>query len=132
MTVFRVFLTSILAPLILGRVSARPSDLFRFGEGTSANTSDDPFYNPPPGFELTAPGTILKSRPIPRPIAIYNLLLPVDGAWQLLYRTQDSLGRPDATIVTIIKPKNAKPNNLFSESYSTASPFLPKWLLGSR
>lgn len=80
---------------------------------------DDPFYKPPPGFEATAPGTILRHRPVPKPITLNNK----DGvkpkaAWQLLFRTQNSLGVPIATVTTILQPHGRpKPNNLFGYNF---------------
>jgi hypothetical protein len=111
--------TILLAPLVLGRVLALPNHVFRLTGESPANTSEEAFYAAPPGFESTTPGTILKYRRVPQPIAVSDVQIPVDGAWQLLYRTQDSLGKPDATMMTILKPKNAKPKNLFSESFFT-------------
>lgn len=80
--------------------------------------SQDPFYTPPSGYESSAPGTILRSRPVPNPLTLDNITpINVKGAWQLLYRTQNSLGDPEATVVTVIEPNNAKPNHLFSYQY---------------
>lgn len=64
----------------------------------------DPFYQPPDGFEATEPGAILRSRPMQLP-------LPVSAqSWQLLYRTTDVNGKPEATVTTVILPDNAPPN----------------------
>lgn len=80
--------------------------------------SQDPFYTPPSGYEAAALGTILNSRPVPNPLTLDNITpINVKGAWQLLYRTQNSLGNPEATVVTVIEPNNAKTNHLFSFQY---------------
>lgn len=78
----------------------------------------DVFYDPPPGFEKTSPGTILKHRPVPNPLTLDNVNpIKPKAAWQLLYRTQNSVGKPSASIVTVIEPWNAKPNHHFAYSF---------------
>ena len=77
--------------------------------------SEDPFYTPPTGYESSAPGTILRSRAIPGTLAIDSILpINVQAAYQLLYRTTDSLGNPQATVTTIIVPHRADPKKLLS------------------
>ncbi|TID27566.1 hypothetical protein E6O75_ATG00333 [Venturia nashicola] len=80
---------------------------------------DDDFYKPPPGFEATAPGTILKHRPVPNPLTLNNKdAIKPKAAWQFLFRTQNSLGKPIATVTTIIQPHGPpKPNNLFGYNF---------------
>jgi hypothetical protein len=41
------------------------------------------------------------------------------GAYQLLCRTQNSVGQPEATVITVLVPYNAKPSNLFALSFFT-------------
>lgn len=82
----------------------------------------DDFYKPPSGFESTALGSILRHRPVPRPISLDNKTpVKVEAAWQLLYRTQNAVGDPEATVVTVLVPHNAKKNNLFVYSYFSVS-----------
>lgn len=73
---------------------------------------DDTFYTPPSGWESTAPGTILNSRPVEmasmRPEAVDA------DAWQLLYRTTDNLGRPMTTVTTVLRPRTGQVNGLIS------------------
>lgn len=77
--------------------------------------SADPFYIPPAGFESAAPGAILRSRSVPNKLAIGSILpINIQGSYQLLYRTTDSLGNPQATVTTIIVPYNANPKKLLS------------------
>jgi hypothetical protein len=77
--------------------------------------SDDPFYVPPTGFESAKPGDILRSRPVPSALSLFQVIpLNLKGAWQLLYRTTDSLGNPVATVTTVMVPKNADPKKLLS------------------
>src|ERR1700712_5880298 len=68
----------------------------------------DSFYEAPNGFEKEALGAILKYRKTPRPIGINDTAVEVGDAWQVLYRTQDAEGQPEATVLTILKPKQPK------------------------
>ncbi|KAA8643393.1 hypothetical protein EYZ11_012583 [Aspergillus tanneri] len=88
---------------------------------TSSNDSrptpplDDPFYTPPEGFESTAPGTILRSRTPPFPIAAFSIVeVNLAGAHQLLYRSTDSFGKPVVAASTILIPRNADNTKLLS------------------
>ncbi|KAL8281388.1 hypothetical protein RQP46_006072 [Phenoliferia psychrophenolica] len=65
--------------------------------------SEDPFYVGPPGWESTAPGTVLKTRNVT--IAFLTTVpSPVDG-YQLLYRTSGVYGEPLVTVTTIMVPQ---------------------------
>jgi hypothetical protein len=64
--------------------------------------SVDPFYQPPAGFESTAPGTILKNRTVVP--ALLGLLPSSLVAYQLLYRTTSINGTAIATVTTVFKP----------------------------
>ncbi|KAJ6781774.1 hypothetical protein PWT90_10653 [Aphanocladium album] len=87
--------------------------------------SDDPFYTPPSGYEHAAPGTILRSRAVPNSLAILNLLpIKLHGAYQLLYRTTDSRGGPQATVTTVMVPENADPNKLLSYQTAEDAPWI--------
>lgn len=63
---------------------------------------DDPFYDPPPGFQHAAPGTVLRSRDVE--VAFLGLIPQKFTATQLLYRTTDMNGAPEATVTTVIAP----------------------------
>ncbi|KAB8356598.1 hypothetical protein FH972_024180 [Carpinus fangiana] len=82
--------------------------------------SEDPFYVPPGGLASQKPGAILKTRPAPDALASINAALPldVDGVYQIMYRTTDSVGRPAAAVTTLIVPFNANTSRLLS--YQTA------------
>jgi hypothetical protein len=68
----------------------------------------DPFYTPPSRYETTSPGTILRSRPIPNPIVASNSTnANIKAAFQVLYRTTDSLGEAQAAMQTVLIPHNA-------------------------
>ena len=62
----------------------------------------DPFYVPPLGFEHARPGTVLRSRDVE--LAFLGLVPQKLVATQLLYRTTDLNGAPQATVTTVIAP----------------------------
>jgi alpha-beta hydrolase superfamily lysophospholipase len=71
--------------------------------------SDDPFYQPPPGYQHALPGTVLRSRDVE--LAFLGLIPQRAMATQLLYRTTDMNGKPDATVTTVIVPADATPEH---------------------
>lgn len=81
--------------------------------------SDDPFYSPPDGYESSAPGSILRSRTVPNPLSLLTVLpIKIQGAYQLLYRTTDSLGNAQAAVTTVIIPHNADTTKLLSYQFA--------------
>ncbi|MGF0310497.1 MULTISPECIES: lipase family protein [Nocardiaceae] len=68
---------------------------------------DDPFYAAPEGYEAALPGTILKVRPVE--VAMFGRVRQRVDAWQLLYRTADLGGLPQASVTTVLRPRNAEP-----------------------
>ncbi len=68
---------------------------------------DDPFYDPPPGYQHAAPGTVLRSRDVE--LAFLGLIPQKLAATQLLYRTTDMNGAPEATVTTVIAPAERGP-----------------------
>ncbi len=69
--------------------------------------SDDQFYEPPPGYQHALPGTVLRSRDVE--LAFMGLIPQPIMATQLLYRTTDMHGRPEATVTTVIVPAHVSP-----------------------
>lgn len=67
--------------------------------------SDDPFYAPPQGFELTSPGTVLRHREVE--VALYGAIPQQVDAWQLLYRTTDLNGRAEVSVTTVLMQRGA-------------------------
>ncbi|WAJ47397.1 lipase [Mycobacterium sp. Aquia_216] len=63
---------------------------------------DDPFYQPPSGFQHAEPGTVLRSRDVE--LALLGLIPQSVSAIQLLYRTTDMNGTPEACVTTVIVP----------------------------
>ena len=76
--------------------------------------SNDPFYNPPKGFEKAAVGDILQSRETPKSITGRFAPLKIQNSWQLLVRSEDSFGNPNAIVTTVIQPFNADPSKVAS------------------
>jgi alpha-beta hydrolase superfamily lysophospholipase len=71
--------------------------------------ADDPFYEPPPGYHHAEPGTVLRSRDVE--LAFLGLIPQRVCATQLLYRTTDMDGRPEATVTTVLVPAERGPEN---------------------
>lgn len=77
--------------------------------------SQDPFYQPPEGYENTAPGSILRFRNTPAPLAAFGSVKEnIQASYQLLYRTTDAWGNPEATVTTVLVPSNARTDRLVS------------------
>lgn len=69
---------------------------------TPTPPSQDPWYAPPRGYQMAAPGAVLKVREAPG-----NLTAAVAGskkAWNVLYRTTDSHGEPSFAVTTLFEP----------------------------
>jgi alpha-beta hydrolase superfamily lysophospholipase len=71
---------------------------------------DDPFYDPPPGFEHASPGTVLRSRDVE--LAFMGLIPQKLTAMQLLYRSSDRHGVPEATVTTVLVPADLGPEKV--------------------
>lgn len=76
--------------------------------------SQDDFYQAPSGFEDKPNGYVLKLRNTPRPLRSVIFEVDIDASWQLLVRSEDSHGNPNAVVVTVIRPHNADPSKLLS------------------
>ncbi|MFI5778209.1 lipase family protein [Nocardia sp. NPDC051570] len=77
------------------------------GTGRPLPPSRDPFLRPPVDLADRAPGAILRSRPVR--VALLGLVPQQVSAWQLLYRSNDLHGRPEAAITTVLLPAGADP-----------------------
>lgn len=69
--------------------------------------AEDDFYVPPAGFEHARPGTVLRSRDVE--MAFLGLIPQRLAAVQLLYRSADLDGRPQAAVTTVIAPAERTP-----------------------
>ena len=63
---------------------------------------DDCFCQAPAGFEAAVPGAVLRSRQVR--VAFLGIVPQAVVAYQLLYRTTDLTGAPQAAITTVIRP----------------------------
>jgi triacylglycerol lipase len=86
------------SPEWIGRA---PHDEFRRGT-RPVLPSHDPFYDPPAGFQHSTPGTVLRSRDVE--LGFLGLIPQKVRATQLLYRTTDRHGQPEATVTTVLVP----------------------------
>ena len=71
---------------------------------------NDPFYDAPQGFQHAAPGTVLRSRDVE--VAFLGLIPQKFTATQLLYRTTDMNGAPEAAVTTVIAPTERGPERV--------------------
>lgn len=69
--------------------------------------AEDPFYQPPEGFEHARPGTVLRSRDVE--LAFLGFVPQKFTATQLLYRTTDFKGDPQAGVTTVVIPTERDP-----------------------
>ena len=77
--------------------------------------AQDPFYQPPAGYEDAVPGTILRSRPAPAKLQALSLVpVNIKQVTQLLYRTTNALGQPEVTVSTVMVPENASYDKVVS------------------
>lgn len=95
--------------MLLAIASARPATMPR---SFPLAPSNDPFYQPPAGFESQQPGTILRQREIN--VAFLGLILDPVKAYQLLYRTTAINGSAIAGVTTIFVPFFAKKDRFVS------------------
>jgi hypothetical protein len=72
------------------------------GASTLVPPSQDPFYAVPANVASYQPGQIIQSRQVTPKIVVVDL--PAVQAWQVLYRTNDGVGAPTATVATVIVP----------------------------
>lgn len=69
---------------------------------------EDPFYRSPIDPASVAPGTILRWRPVR--LGLFGRIPQRVRAWQLLYRSTDLNGLPEATVTTVLLPWDAEPS----------------------
>jgi hypothetical protein len=87
--------------------------------------SEDAFYNTRPNIASFKAGAVLDSRPVPNPITFDNKSpIKPKAAWQIKYRTQNSVGAPEEAMMTILEPYNAVKDNLFMYHWFSVSIYL--------
>jgi hypothetical protein len=103
-------LCAVLAPIVVAGLTAAPA-------GAVTAPSQDPFYTPPPGFQHTWPGTILRSRQVTMsgPQAADS-----SAAYQLMFRSTNATGQPIAAVTTILIPSEPASGTRVLATYATA------------
>jgi hypothetical protein len=116
----------VLSPLFSSAICAPiEGEWTHVSQGDTLLPNDDAFYTPVTGFEAAKPGQILSYRKVPNPITLDNKNPVVPkSAWQINYRTQNSVGEPEQTMVTILEPFNAKPDALFVYQFFSVGTFV--------
>lgn len=77
--------------------------------------SDDPFYAVPANIDSFLEGEILRYRKPPSDISTYGWIpTHLKEAYQILYRTTNSLNQPTATVLTVLIPPNADYDKVLS------------------
>ncbi len=77
----------------------------------------DPFYSVPAGLDEIAPGTVLRARSVR--LAFFGRFRQ-GRATQLMYRSTESRGRPEAAVTTVIVPRGVDPASCPLLSYQCA------------
>ncbi|KAG5950062.1 hypothetical protein E4U58_001789, partial [Claviceps cyperi] len=78
------------------------------GQNAAILPTDDPFYAVPENLADVRPGTILRHRRPPAPIAAFRVARQnLKDTYQILYRTTDNFGNATATVLTVLVPFNA-------------------------
>lgn len=90
-------------------IGRAPHEPLRRGE-RPVLPAEDPFYQPPEGFHHAEPGTVLRSRDVQ--LGFMGLIPQKVRATQLLYRTSDLNGEPQATVTTVLVPAGHAPNHV--------------------
>ncbi|QKX59519.1 uncharacterized protein TRUGW13939_06653 [Talaromyces rugulosus] len=84
--------------------------------------SVDAFYRPPPFFERSSPGTILRVRKVPRADRISAGVIA--DTYQFLLRSSDSQGMPTAIVTTVLVPPDAHTDKLLELQLAYDSAFV--------
>jgi triacylglycerol lipase len=78
----------------------RPGDALRVPD-------EDPFYQPPPGYQQAKPGDLLRSRDVE--LGFLGVIPQQVRAAQLLYRTTNLHGEPEVAVTTVLLPEQREP-----------------------
>ncbi|KAG6132295.1 hypothetical protein E4U12_003264 [Claviceps purpurea] len=95
------------------------------GHNATILPTDDPFYKVPENLADIPPGTILRHRKPPAPIAAFRSdRQNLKDTYQILYRTTDNFGNATATVLTVMVPFNADYGKVISQQTAedSASP----------
>ncbi|MEC3957370.1 lipase family protein [Nocardia sp. CDC153] len=88
-------------------VPLRPGLHIESSKGNPTRPEIDPFYQPPVDLAELAPGTIIRARRVE--LGLLGVIPQQISAWQLLYRTNDVHGEPEAVVTTVAQPAGADP-----------------------
>jgi triacylglycerol lipase len=88
-------------------IGSAPHEALPSRRSRPALPCDDDFYTPPAGFEHARPGTVLRSRDVE--LAFLGLVPQRITATQLLYRSTDLNGAPQAAATTVVAPAERTP-----------------------
>lgn len=97
----RLLATGLLTAVVAAGVVVGLPAIEAAGAQTVSPPKEDPFYQPPAGYESLAPGTLLRSRDV----TVTGLGIPVPvRSWQTLARSTDATGRPATVASTLMVP----------------------------
>ncbi|CAH2355460.1 putative lipase 1 [[Candida] railenensis] len=99
--------------VFLSLIDAAPTSDLQ-ARGFPVKPSDDPFYQPPSGYEDKPLGTILRIRKQTNAYGIIIFQAKVESVYQILVRSEDSFNQPIAVMSTLFVPYNADPSKLLS------------------
>lgn len=72
-----------------------------------APPDQDPFYQPPEGYQHAEPGTVFRSRTVE--LGFLGVIPQGISATQLLYRSSDLHGEPEVAVTTVLVPEQRDP-----------------------
>ena len=114
LTALAAALLGLVALVVPGVAHAATTSSMR--SATIPPPDSDPFYTPSAGFASTAPGTVLRSRPVSVP----ELGAVSSAQYQLLYRTTNPGGEAVAAVTTLMIPRVPALGTRNLVSYQTA------------
>jgi alpha-beta hydrolase superfamily lysophospholipase len=86
-----------------------PHEEFRPDEPLRA-PEEDPFYQPPPGYQQARPGDLLRSRSVE--LGFLGVIPQPVRATQLLYRSTNLHGEPEVAVTTVLLPEQHDPGRV--------------------
>jgi hypothetical protein len=122
---FALLLTFVTATPLSSPASSEKTHSFQKRRDLPPLPNNDEWYAAPDNVADLLPGDIIKWRNVPNPISLDNVSpIRPQAAYQIQYRTTNSVGDPMASVVTAIIPFNPSPDHLFAYAYfsDSASP----------
>ena len=121
LTLRELYLTFVYSLIFLGTpqiaASSNPCLAGRQLESSPLPPKQDPWYTAPPNFAAYRPGQILRVRSAPGNLA--SITPNCSAAYNLLYRSTDSLFQPAWAVTTIFVPQQVHETQGVSDSNST-------------